>query len=186
MSYTEQLLGTIDARIAEVNEEITSLSGALLVLRTDAPVEAVPAAAPRKRRARKVSRRAGSAPAASRNGAAPAAPLAAAPVPAAAAPVPAAAAQVAKRAVRRPRRATRKLDAETLESMLQGSGDGLSAVAIAKAASAGYNQVLELLRELERAGTIKRTGTRRTSLWRLITDEERIAERAAELAGRIA
>jgi hypothetical protein len=184
MSYTEQLLGSIDARIADVNEEITSLSGALLVLRTDVPVQAAPAAAPRRRRARKVSRRAGSAPAAATNGAAPAAPLAAAPVPAAAATIPAAPSQVTKRAARRPRRTTRKLDGETLESMLKGAGDGLSAVAIATAASAGYNQVLELLRELERAGTVKRTGTRRTSLWRLITDEERIAARAAELAAR--
>jgi hypothetical protein len=192
MSYTEQLLGSIDARMAEVNEEITSLSGALLVLRTDVQVEPEPAAAPPKRRARKASRRAAPAPAAATNGAAPAAPplaaapvpAAPAPVPAAPAPVPAAPAPVTKRAARRPRRTTRKLDAETLESMLQGSGDGLSAVAIAKAASAGYNQVLELLRELERAGTVIRTGTRRTSLWRLITDEERIAARAAELAAR--
>jgi hypothetical protein len=188
MSYTEQLLGSIDARMAEVNEEITSLSGALLVLRTDAPVGPEPAAAPRKGRARSASRRAS----ASRRRAAPssAAPVASAPAPVASAAAPASSsatngdAPTAKRQARRARRTNRKLDPETLESMLQGSGDGLSAVAIAKAASAGYNQVLELLRELERTGIVIRTGTRRTSLWRLITDEERIAARAAELAAR--
>lgn len=68
-----------------------------------------------------------------------------------------------------------------LESMLREAEDGLSAITIAKRSRAGYNKVLDLLRELESAGQVRRTGTRRSSLWRLITDEERIAQRAAEL-----
>jgi hypothetical protein len=52
--------------------------------------------------------------------------------------------------------------------------------------NASYRQVLDPLRELENAGPVRRTGTRRTALWRLITDEERIAERAAELERRTA
>jgi hypothetical protein len=44
--------------------------------------------------------------------------------------------------------------------------------------------VLELLREREQAGEIRREGRRRSTVWRLITDEERIAARAAELAAR--
>ncbi len=69
-----------------------------------------------------------------------------------------------------------------LEMMLRESGSGLSAVTISKRSNAGYNQVLGLLRQLEGTGQVRRSGTRRTSLWRLVTDEERIAERAAELA----
>jgi hypothetical protein len=68
-----------------------------------------------------------------------------------------------------------------LEAMLRDAEDGLSAITISKRSNAGYNQVLSLLRELEGSGQVRRSGTRRTSLWRLITDEERIAERAAEL-----
>jgi hypothetical protein len=81
-------------------------------------------------------------------------------------------------------RKPRKLDADGLIGVLEGETAGLSAVTIAERANASYNQVLELLRERERGGEVRRSGTRRTSLWRLITDEERIAERAAELAAR--
>lgn len=73
------------------------------------------------------------------------------------------------------------LPAGKLEAILGETERGLSASAIAKQSNAGYDQVLTLLRELERAGQVRRTGSRRTSLWRLISDEERIAERAAEL-----
>ncbi|MFZ0087926.1 MAG: hypothetical protein WAL63_00375 [Solirubrobacteraceae bacterium] len=72
--------------------------------------------------------------------------------------------------------------ADRLETMLSEAPDGLSAVTIATRADAGYDQVLALLKQLERDGRLRRTGARRTSRWRLITDEERIAERAAELA----
>jgi hypothetical protein len=71
-----------------------------------------------------------------------------------------------------------------LEAMLGEAEDGLSAITISKRSNASYNQVLELLRTLDSAGQVRRTGTRRTSRWRLVTDEERIAERAAELERR--
>jgi hypothetical protein len=38
-----------------------------------------------------------------------------------------------------------------------------------------------LLHELEAAGQVRRTGSRRSTVWRLITEEEQIAQRAAEL-----
>jgi hypothetical protein len=44
--------------------------------------------------------------------------------------------------------------------------------------------VLTLLRELETAGRIRRTGQRRGTRWHAITDEDRIRDRAAELARR--
>ncbi len=78
-------------------------------------------------------------------------------------------------------RSVEVLLAGKLEAMLREAEDGLSAVTISKRSNAGYAQVLGLLRDLEAAGQVRRSGTRRTSLWRVVTDEERIAERAAEL-----
>jgi hypothetical protein len=38
-----------------------------------------------------------------------------------------------------------------------------------------------MLRDLEREGEVRRTGASRSTRWRLVTEEERIAKRAAEL-----
>jgi hypothetical protein len=84
----------------------------------------------------------------------------------------------------RPRRAGVAVGTETLERLLADTSAGLSANAIAERAGAGYNPTLTLLRELEAAGQVRRSGSRRSTVWRLITDEERIAERAAELERR--
>jgi hypothetical protein len=73
------------------------------------------------------------------------------------------------------------LVAGKLEAMLRDAEGGLNAVAIAKRANARDTQVRALLRELEGAGQVRRTGVGRASRWRLITDEDRIAERTAEL-----
>ncbi len=81
----------------------------------------------------------------------------------------------------RSRQPTQVLLLGKLELMLRESENGLSATTIAKRSNARYAQVLDLLRELERSGQVRRFGDRRTSRWRLISDEERIAERAAEL-----
>jgi predicted Rossmann fold nucleotide-binding protein DprA/Smf involved in DNA uptake len=156
MSYTEQLLGTIDARIAEAHEQIGSLEGALEALLTEGEAAAVTVT--------QVSIPTNSA----------------APKRAAAAPKRAATARKRAARARKPRR----LDADGLTAILEPETDGLSAASIAERANASYNQVLELLREREQAGDVVRTGARRSSLWRLITDEERIAARAAELAAR--
>ncbi len=42
-------------------------------------------------------------------------------------------------------------------------------------------QLLTLLRELEAAGQVRRSGERRNTRWHAITDEDRIAARVAEL-----
>lgn len=84
----------------------------------------------------------------------------------------------------RPRRAGVAVRTETLERLLADTSAGLSANAIAEQAGASYNPTLKLLRELEAAGQVRRSGSRRSTVWRLITDEERIAERADELERR--
>jgi hypothetical protein len=97
---------------------------------------------------------------------------------------PAAAAKPRGRARRKPVSSGRRVElllAGGLESILAESAAGLSAIAISKRSHASYKQVLDLLRELEQTGRVRRSGTSRASRWRVVSDEERIAERAAEL-----
>jgi len=84
----------------------------------------------------------------------------------------------------RKRRAGVAVRTETLERLLADTSVGLSSNAIAEQAGAGYNPTLMLLRRLEAAGQVRRSGSRRSTVWRLVSDEERIAERAAELERR--
>jgi hypothetical protein len=86
---------------------------------------------------------------------------------------------------RRPKRvrAVEVVPAGKLELLLAES-DGLTTSALAEKANGARAQVLILLRELETAGRIRRTGERRSTRWHVITDEERIQARAAELAAQ--
>jgi predicted Rossmann fold nucleotide-binding protein DprA/Smf involved in DNA uptake len=98
---------------------------------------------------------------------------------------PGSAAKNKRKPPRRRRRATPNPTAEVvpaakLEAMLVGH-DGITTAALAQLANARPEQVLTLLRELEAAGRVRRTGQRRGTRWHAITDEDRIRERAAEL-----
>jgi DNA-binding IclR family transcriptional regulator len=68
-----------------------------------------------------------------------------------------------------------------LEAMLRAAAEGLSVATIARDANASQSQVRGLLRELQNADQVRRLGAGRGSRWKLITDEQRVAERAAEL-----
>jgi hypothetical protein len=72
------------------------------------------------------------------------------------------------------------ITADRLEALLSGN-DELTTSALAEQAGANRDHVLRLLRDLETAGRIRRTGQRRGTRWHAITDEDRIRERAAEL-----
>jgi len=90
-------------------------------------------------------------------------------------------------AAAKPRRRRQKLQvitAEQLQVILSESADGLSTTAIAEQGHADPAQVLTVLRKQEAAGHVRRSGERRGTRWHLITDEDRIAERAAELEAR--
>jgi hypothetical protein len=80
-------------------------------------------------------------------------------------------------------RTVEDVPAGKLELLLSDTG-GLATSALAVWSSADRDQVLTLLRELETAGRVCRTGQRRATRWHAITDEERIQGRAAELASR--
>jgi DNA-binding transcriptional ArsR family regulator len=73
-----------------------------------------------------------------------------------------------------------------LEQLLGSTSDGLSASALARRTNGSPDQIRALLKDLEAAGKVRRTGQRRGTRWRMITDEDWIAERAAELELRAA
>ena len=80
-----------------------------------------------------------------------------------------------------PTRRSGDLVAGQLEDLLRESEDGLSLVALAARADVSDAKVRDRLHELQRQGEVRNSGSRRTSVWRLMSDEERIAARAAEL-----
>jgi tRNA(Ser,Leu) C12 N-acetylase TAN1 len=89
-------------------------------------------------------------------------------------------------AARRARRSTRAVEvvpAGRLETLLSENG-GMTTSVLAQRTNGDRDQVLTLLRELEASGRIRRSGQRRSTRWHAITDEDRIRERAAELASR--
>lgn len=190
MSHLDQLRESIEARIVELKDEMSALQAARAALRSKGTTSTgTPAAVPakktqptRRRTARKPASNGASAEIQPSVGdgadfGSPAEPSS----------KPAAVPKPRRRVEPKPAKskgAVEVLVAGKLEAMLGESEDGLSAITISKRSNARYQQVLDLLRELEKTGRIRRTGTRRTSLWRLITDEERIAERAAELERR--
>jgi hypothetical protein len=59
---------------------------------------------------------------------------------------------------------------------------GTTTTSLAKLASADQTQVLALLKEAETQGSVRREGQRRATRWYRYTDDDRVAERAAQLA----
>jgi hypothetical protein len=187
MSDTQDLVVSIDERIVEARKEIASLEAALAAI-TDASAPTSPKSATPKSRTPK-SRTPKSDTPKSRT------PRSATPKPGTPNPTtlkspaprsaaPESATGPKPRARRSPRpRPVEVVPAGKLETLLSAS-DGLSTTALAERANGGRDQVLTLLRELEAAGRIRRTGQRRATRWHVITDEDRIAARVAELERR--
>ena len=189
MSDIPQLLAAIDTRLAELAAEITALETAKAALdgpRTigRSPSGATDAMAARSRRRPRRPRRTPSPkttePAAS--GATPEPVMSVHDDGSTTTPKSSTRKAAANRT--RPRRAGVAVRTQTLEQLLADTSAGLSASVIAERAGTGNNPILKLLRELEAAGQVRRSGSRRSTVWRLVTDEERIAERAAELERR--
>ena len=173
MRTTQEIVESIDNRLRELNDEIKTLDAARVALdgREDRPS---------RRRAAGVTKRRSSAPRASSR------PKASAQSTREASPhvVSAPASRPRKRARKpsrpRARPTSRLITADRLESLLSTNG-GLTTSALAEQAGGNRDHVLRLLRDLETAGRIRRTGQRRGTRWHAITDEDRIRERAAEL-----
>ena len=92
----------------------------------------------------------------------------------------------ARRPARTPKAALVKpevVPAGKLLTLLAGS-PGLATSAIAKATNGASSQILELLKELEQQNTVRRTGERRATRWFVMTEEDLVAQRAAEIIER--
>ena len=162
MPSLQQLIQSIDRRIDELNSEITSLEAARSALTVNGAGQTAFSTAesrpkPKQRRRRARARKPGTAETA------------------ASSPKP--------NQRRRRTRARKLVTAETAEQLLNHS-DGLTTTALAEQAGADRDHMLALLRELEQARRVRRIGQRRATRWHAITDEDRIRERAAELASR--
>jgi hypothetical protein len=72
------------------------------------------------------------------------------------------------------------VSAEKLTAALASSG-GITTAELAKATNGDSRRLLSQLKKQEDAGHVRRSGERRGTRWHLITDEDRIAARAAEL-----
>lgn len=182
MPAIEEIRRSIEDQLQEIDNQVASLTAALKALNGDAGASrARNRSRSRAIRSRAAGRGAGEAAARGRR---PLETTAREPQKPA---EPDTRAQSEQRLERRPAARGRRrevLSADQVAGMLAESGDGLSAIAIAKQAAAPYNRVADALRELQAAGRVRQQGTRRTSRWVAITDEERIQARAAELASR--
>jgi hypothetical protein len=186
MSYIPTLVSSLETRLAELTNEIVRLEAGLAILDNGTVTPPAPTDPPR--RAKQSRRRLPATPTQT-------APPSTSPEPVAAtvevepAVTPPSDAKSPPRPQRRSaaaarpqrKRAAGKANPEGLERLLADTTGGMSATVLAEKAGAGYSSTLALLRELEAAGQVRRSGARRTTVWRLITDEERIAQRAAEL-----
>jgi hypothetical protein len=191
MSPLDQIRESIETRIAELKAEITALQAARSALHRERAGSTASAAAPvtqsRRRRTPKGTSNGRGAASEKETGEGTGATAA---VAGAGKPSTKSVGQPPKPRARKqtkPAKSAKPVEvllAGKLEAMLGEAEEGLSAITISKRSNASYNQVLGLLRTLDSAGQVRRTGTRRTSRWRLVTDEERIAERAAELERR--
>jgi hypothetical protein len=184
---TEELIASIEKRLHDLNEEIGALSAA----RTALDGHAAESLSPRGRTAsvkatasRSKSTSATPSPTAGTAPPVEAAVESAGPPPTVASSAPPGAPR--RRARRRPRaKAARRevVPAGKLELLLAET-DGLTTSVLAERANGDRDQVLTLLRELEQTGRVRRTGQRRSTRWHVISDEERIQQRAAELAAQ--
>jgi hypothetical protein len=172
MTTSTDILESIDNRLRQLREELAALQAAQAALyeqegrqRITRATSGRPGRAAGKRQA---------APAvvkgdAEANGAAPAS---AGPDPRPAVP--------RRRGPKRGRR-VKVASSETIMPILEG-GEAMSTAALAERVDADRDQVLGVLRQMETLGQVRRTGQRRSTRWHMITDEERIQQRAAELA----
>jgi hypothetical protein len=180
MTVITDIIDSIESRLRELNEEIGALSAARDVL------DGHDSQAPRGRR-RAVTSETQTGPSNVTGGAGRVQAAVEPDGPASTAPAGPSPSQPRKPARRRTRakadRTVEVVPAGKLELLLSDTG-GLATSALAVRANADRDQVLTLLRELESAGRVRRTGQRRATRWHAITDEDRIQERAGELAAR--
>ena len=71
-----------------------------------------------------------------------------------------------------------------LIALLEGSS-GLTSAAMARETGGDVNQIRVLLNELAEVGDVRKTGARAGTRWHLVTEDEQIAARAAEIEAQM-
>jgi hypothetical protein len=159
MPTTEQIVTLIDARLVAAGVEIGRLQAAQRALRADAPRSV------RRRQPRPDSHPDAPQTAGERTRPAPS-------------PAVAPGTDRPPRRTRRARATTGALTPEQVESLLS-EGAGSSAALLETRLGGERARILAMLRELEAGGRVRRSGQRRTTLWHVVTDEDRVAALAA-------
>lgn len=95
-----------------------------------------------------------------------------------------AAAPTPRRTRRKPAQAAYEVVSVGKLTAMLADSDGLRTRDLATATKGDPSQVLGLLKEQESADQVRRTGTRAATRWHVITDEDRIAARVADLESR--
>lgn len=176
MSRLSELIDSIDGRLGEAKQEIASLEAARTALNANSTALTTIPTLAKRARARKIAAAAAAskAPAVVKGSARSDAPQGSSP--AQGKPVRPARRRVAKATKVK----TAIVPAGTIEVLLSGS-ESLTTTALAEQANGNRDHVLTVLRELETAGKVRRSGERRSVRWHAITDEDRVAARVAEL-----
>ena len=159
MSDSQELVISIDRRLAEARKEIASLEAALAAMSAQTPPTATATSA--RTAPRTATTTTTSAPGRKPRGSA--------------TPTTSSGRRRAK-----PARLPEVVPAGKLETLLT-STEGLTTADLVARTGGDRQQLLTLLRELEAAGRVRRSGERRSTRWHAITDEDRIAARVAEL-----
>ena len=181
MKTTDEILKSIDNRLRDLRGEIETLSAARAALQ---PRRARPVAQRRTQVAARTNGRQGTGPTTTDTAGEPLEVVARKTGEGAAERGTQATGRAGRRNGRaKHRRSAKTVTADSLDSLLVGT-EGLATSEIANRANGGHDQVRRLLRELEASGRVRRTGERRGTRWYLITDEDRIEQRAAQLAAR--
>jgi hypothetical protein len=84
----------------------------------------------------------------------------------------------------RRRRRSAWISAEQIQQALAGAGE-VTTTTLIDQTGASRVRLLELLRELETAGKVKRTGEKRGTRWSELTEDDWVTRRAAELGARV-
>jgi hypothetical protein len=170
------LLTTMRERLAEAESDAERLRAAIEILEQADT-------SPRVKRTRSAAT---AAPATATATAAPAtaAPATDAPGRAATAAAAAAAPAVPRKRKAAPRKAAKSV--VPLEKLLKVVGDnpGMTTTSIANQTGGDQSVLLDLLKESEQKGEVRRQGQRRATSWYLVTDEDRISARAAQIAAQ--
>jgi hypothetical protein len=175
------LLTTMRQRLADAESDAERLRAAIQILEQAETSPSLPRRAARRTRPAAASAQPHPARRGRRSTTTEPEPTTATPRPAPAAGTPAPSKRRAAVAKRKP--ATAVLALQRLLAVV-GENPGLTTTALARQTGGDQSALLELLKDSEQQGEVRREGERRATSWYRITDEDRVAARATQIAAQ--